>query len=90
MMPTNARSAEIKTRTTAQIKADASKVYAHWGISLSDAINIFLTKSIEVGGLPFDMRPSVPSFDSLEHYAYHPRLDPNRVATLPEDWDEDE
>jgi len=90
MMPTNARRAEIKTRTTAQIKADASKVYAHWGISLSDAINIFLTKSIEVGGLPFDMRPSVPSFDSLEHYVYHPRLDPNRVATLPEDWDEDE
>lgn len=89
-MPTTARSAEIKTRPTAQIKADASKVYPHWGISLSDAINIFLTKSIEVGGLPFDMRPSVPSFDGLEHYAFHPRLDPNRVATLPEDWDEDE
>jgi addiction module antitoxin, relB/dinJ family len=90
MTPTNARSAEIKTRTTAQIKADASKVYAHWGISLSDAINIFLTKSIEVGGLPFDMRPSAPSFDGLERYAYHPRLDPNGVATLPGDWDEDE
>ena len=89
-MPTNARSAEIKTRTTAQIKADASKVYAHWGISLSDAINIVLTKSIEVGGLPFDMRPSAPSFDGLGRYAYHPRLDPNGIAIPPEDWDEDE
>lgn len=88
-MPTTARSAEIKTRTTAQIKADASKVYAHWGISLSDAINIFLTKSIEVGGLPFDMRPSVPSFDGLERYAFRPALDPNGVAALPREWDED-
>ena len=89
-MPTNARSAEIKTRTTAQIKSDASKVYSYWGISLSDAINIFLTKSIEVGGLPFDMRPSALSFDGLGRHAYHPRLDPNRVATLPGDWDKDE
>ena len=59
-MPTMPRTAEVKTRTTAQIKADAAAVYARWGISLSDAINIFLAKSIEVGGLPFDMRPETP------------------------------
>ena len=89
-LPTTARSAEIKTRTTAQIKADASKVYAHWGISLSDAINIFLTKSIEVGGLPFDMRPETPTFDGLEHYAYRPSIDANGVAQLPGDRDDGE
>lgn len=61
-MPTMTRTAEVKTRTTAQIKADAAAVYARWGISLSDAINIFLAKSIEVGGLPFDMRPETPTF----------------------------
>lgn len=88
-MPATTRNTEVKTRTTAQIKADASAVYARWGISLSDAINIFLTKSIEVGGLPFDMRPSAPSFDGLERYAFRPALDPNGVATLPKEWDED-
>ena len=67
-MPTITRTAEVKTRTTAQIKADAAAVYARWGISLSDAINIFLAKSIEVGGLPFDMRPETPTFDGLECY----------------------
>ena len=71
-MPTMTRTAEVKTRTTAQIKADAAAVYARWGISLSDAINIFLAKSIEVGGLPFDMRPETPTFDGLERYAYRP------------------
>ncbi len=89
-MPTITRNAEVKTRTTAQIKAEASAVYARWGISLSDAINIFLTKSIEVGGLPFDMRPEAPAFDGLERYAYHPNLDTNGVARLPGDWDDGE
>lgn len=87
-MPTMTRTAEVKTRTTAQIKADAAAVYARWGISLSDAINIFLAKSIEVGGLPFDMRPEAPAFDGLEHYAYRPSMDANGVARLPGDWDD--
>ena len=77
-------------RIRPQIKADAAAVYAHWGISLSDAINIFLAKSIEVGGLPFDMRPETPTFDGLERYAYRPALDANGVAQLPRDWDDNE
>lgn len=89
-MPTMTRNAEVKTRTTAQIKADAAAVYARWGISLSDAINIFLAKSIEVGGLPFDMRPETPTLDRLEHYSYRPTMDSNGVAQLPGDWDDGE
>ena len=77
-------------RTTTQIKADAAAVYARWGISLSDAINIFLAKSNEVGGLPFDMRPETPTFDGLERCAYRPSLDANGVAQLPGDWDDAE
>ena len=73
-----------------QIKTDAAAVYARWGVSLSDAINIFLTKSIEVGGLPFDIRPEAPTFDGLERYAYLPTLDANGVARLPGDWDDAE
>ena len=80
----------ILVRIWPQIKADAAAVYARWGISLSDAINIFLAKSIEVGGLPFDMRPETPTFDGLERYAYRPSMDANGVARLPGDWDDDE
>ena len=89
-IPTTTRTAEVKTRTTAQMKADAAAVYARWGISLSDAINIFLAKSIEVGGLPFDMRPETPTFDRLERYAYRPTLNSSGVAQLPGDWDNGE
>ena len=80
----------ILVRIWPQIKADAAAVYARWGISLSDAINIFLAKSIEVGGLPFDMRPETPTFDGLERYAYRPTMDSNGVAQLPRDWDDGE
>ena len=51
------RTAEVKSYVEPRIKSEASEVYARWGMSLSDAVNTFLIKSIEVGGLPFDMRP---------------------------------
>ena len=34
----------------------AKEIFENYGISVSDAINIFLNKVRLVGGLPFDMR----------------------------------
>ena len=85
-----ARSAEIKSRSTEKVKADATSVYARWGLSLSDAINIFLVKSIEVGGLPFEMRPEPPSYESLAAMAHKAELNADGVAVLPADWDDGE
>lgn len=60
-----ARSAEVKSYVLPDVKSGAQAVYARWGMSLSDAVNTFLIKSIEVGGLPFDMRPEArPSYDA--------------------------
>lgn len=89
VMATNAvtRRAEIKTRTTDDIKRGATEVFARWGLSLNDAINTFLIKSIEVGGLPFDLRPASPSYDSIAAVAYKPKLNAEGVAVLPADWD---
>jgi DNA-damage-inducible protein J len=38
------------------IKVCAEKLFASFGITITDAINIFLHQSIMVGGLPFEMR----------------------------------
>lgn len=51
------RTAEVKSYVSPDVKVAASDVYARWGMSLSDAVNTFLIKSVEVGGLPFNMRP---------------------------------
>lgn len=82
------RRAEIKTRTSDEIKTQATEVYARWGLSLNDAINTFLVKSIEVGGLPFDLRPESPSYDSVAKIAYKAPLNSEGVAVLPAEWDD--
>ncbi len=86
-----ARRAEGKFRTTDEVKARATEIYARWGLTLSDAINVFLVKSVEVGGLPFDMRPAeMPSYDALAARAYKAPLNADGVPVLPADWNDDD
>lgn len=83
-----AKRAEIKTRTSAVVKKEATEVYARWGLSLSDAINTFLVKSIEVGGLPFDLRPETLPYDDISPRAYKAPLNAEGIAVLPAEWDD--
>lgn len=56
-MPTATKDAEIKFRTSDELKRQTRCVYDRWGLTLSEAFNLFMRKSVEVGGLPFDLRP---------------------------------
>lgn len=51
-----AKSASISMRVNPQIKAEAESICGSLGMTLTEAINIFLHKSILEGGLPFDVR----------------------------------
>ena len=88
MSATMARTAEGKYRTTPEIKERAACVYDQWGLSLSDAINVFLVKSVEVGGLPFNMRAEPPSYEQLEAHAYKAPLNEDGIPVLPASWDD--
>ena len=48
-----ARTAYINVRTEPDTKSGAEAVYSSFGLSLSDAINVFLNMSIMEGGFPF-------------------------------------
>ncbi len=52
--------APTKIRTNVYLDADmktkAKEVFKKYGVSLSDAINIFLTQSVLEKGLPFEMK----------------------------------
>ena len=50
-----AKTSSLNIRLDPEIKSAADSVFSRFGITLADAINIFLHKSIMVGGLPFDM-----------------------------------
>jgi DNA-damage-inducible protein J len=50
-----AKNAVITVRTSPETKNAAESVFAAFGITLSDAINIFLNKAIMANGIPFDV-----------------------------------
>lgn len=85
---TATRTAEGKYRTTEETKEKATEIYARWGLSLSDAINVFLVKSIEMNGLPFEMRSEAPSYERIAAHAYNAPLNADGIAVLPADWDD--
>ena len=60
-----AKSASMYIRIDPQVKADVEAIYSRYGMTLTDAINVFLYQSRNIGGLPFDLRPSTPNAETL-------------------------
>jgi DNA-damage-inducible protein J len=56
-----AKTASLNIRIDPETKATVDGIFSSFGITIADAVNIFLHKSIMVGGLPFDM--TLPSFN---------------------------
>ncbi|MBR0462002.1 MAG: type II toxin-antitoxin system RelB/DinJ family antitoxin [Erysipelotrichaceae bacterium] len=51
----------LTVRTNSRVKKSAKELYADLGLDLSTAINVFLRKSVECGGFPFEVRKKVPN-----------------------------
>jgi len=53
-----AKTASMYIRIDPQIKSEVENIYSRYGMSITDAINVFLYQSRNIGGLPFDLRPN--------------------------------
>lgn len=53
-----AKSASMYIRIDPAVKTEVEAIYSRYGMSVTEAINIFLYQSKNVGGLPFDLRPA--------------------------------
>lgn len=51
-----AKTATINMRVNSEIKTNAESIFSSLGMTLTEAINVFLHKSVMEGGLPFDVR----------------------------------
>ena len=51
----------IQFRTDETTKAQSVAIFQHLGITMSDAINMFLRQSILQGGLPFELK--IPKYN---------------------------
>jgi DNA-damage-inducible protein J len=58
-----AKTSTMTLRVDPEIKKKASAVYARYGMSVPQAVNIFLYESVYEQGLPFDLRPKPQTTD---------------------------
>ncbi len=59
------KTAVINIRTEADTKKKIEQLYSQFGISVSDAVNIFFHQSLMQGGLPFAMQIPKPNAETL-------------------------
>lgn len=52
------KTATINMRVSPQVKSDAESIFASLGMTLTEAINIFLHKSVMEGGAAFRRAPA--------------------------------
>lgn len=50
------KTANINVRIDPEFKSEVESLYSKFGMSVTDAINIFLHVSVMEGGLPFEVR----------------------------------
>ena len=70
-----AKTASINIRVDQETKQKAELLYKSFGITISDAINIFLHQSINHGGLPFELRHPNNNLANVEETASARRYD---------------
>lgn len=51
-----AKTATINMRVNPEVKADAESIFSSLGMTLTEAINVFLHKAVMDGGLPFEVK----------------------------------
>lgn len=68
-----AKTASISLRIEPDVKAQLEALYASFGISVTDAINIFLHTSLMEGGFPF--QPKQPKYNKEVLEAMQQALD---------------
>ena len=58
--------AKVRTNVylDSEMKLKAKEIFKQYGVSLSDAINMFLTQSVLERGLPFEMK--IPNDETIQ------------------------
>ena len=68
-----AKTASLNIRIDPEIKKAAEAVYTRYGLSLTEAVTVFIHHSCNVGGLPFDLRPVQPNNEAEAFSEKKPR-----------------
>lgn len=56
---------DIRLRVTPEMKIEAEKVFKKMGMTMSEAMRIFLSQCINSGGLPFKPHVKIPNAETI-------------------------
>ncbi|BBJ31409.1 MULTISPECIES: type II toxin-antitoxin system RelB/DinJ family antitoxin [spotted fever group] len=59
---------DIRLRVSADIKIEAEEIFKQMGMTMSEAMRIFLNQCINSGGLPFKPHIKIPNKETLESF----------------------
>ncbi len=60
-----AKTANLNIRIDPKTKEEAEKLFSNFGITITDAVNLFLHQSLLSGGLPFSVKLPEPNAATL-------------------------
>lgn len=72
------------------VKAAADRLYKSMGLNLTTAVNAFLRKSLQEGGMPFRLTAGVRGRWVDPTRVHVPKRADDGTPVLPADWDDDE
>jgi len=52
-------------RLDPEVKSQVESLYSGYGMTLAEAVNVFFHQSLNVRGLPFDLRPNPETLSAL-------------------------
>lgn len=59
---------DIRLRVPEEMKSAAEVIFQQMGMTMSEAMRIFLSQCVNTGGLPFKPHSKVPNKDTLESF----------------------
>ena len=60
-----AKSSHLNIRIDPTVKEQAESLFSQFGITITDAVNIFLHQSLIYGGIPFELKVEKPNAETL-------------------------
>ena len=79
--------AVLQVRIDSNLKHEAEELFERLGISLSDAVRMFVAQSIEQQGLPFDVKTDYPGRKVLHAYGLLSKYaDPSKIPLEDDAW----
>lgn len=82
-----ATDAVLQVRIDSELKKDAEELYRRLGISIADAVRMFVVQSLEAQGLPFEVRTGFLRQRTLNAYGIASKYaDPQKVPLEKSAW----